>query len=157
MPQPYLTITLSPTARDMTGRFTKASANIKVHQREMVGKLMGKGSAYAREEAPVGKTGHLQQRIRYRIYEHGNAISGEITSPETYTPFVIRGTRPHMIYGRPLLAFESHGRKVIVHSVHHPGTKANPFMARALARLGPEGIAELQRLAAAVITDLHGG
>jgi len=151
-----LNIELRPPARDVSGRFMKASANVRERQRNMLREVLRKGVSYAQDEAPKGKTGRLKAGIRFRTYESGGTISGRITSAAPYTPFVVRGTRPHVIYGRPLLAFEWKGKTVIVRFVHHPGTTANPFMARALARLGPDAIMELRRVAAGVIQDLRG-
>ncbi len=45
MAELLLEITLRPPARDMQGRFTKASANVKLHQRDMLRELMRKGEA----------------------------------------------------------------------------------------------------------------
>lgn len=41
-----------------------------------------------------------------------------------------RGTRPHLITGD--MKFRTHGKTVHARIVHHPGTKANPFLRNAL-------------------------
>ncbi|MCX0246409.1 hypothetical protein [Streptomyces drozdowiczii] len=54
-----------------------------------------------------------------------------------YAPFVNDGTKPHKI--RPkrakALKFNVGGRTVFATVVNHPGTKANPFLDRALQRV----------------------
>lgn len=51
-----------------------------------------------------------------------------------YAMYVVKGTAPHEI--RPVnasvLAFEVGGKMVFTPLVHHPGTKPNPFMQRAV-------------------------
>jgi hypothetical protein len=51
-----------------------------------------------------------------------------------YAMYVVKGTAPHEI--RPInasvLAFEVGGKMVFTPLVHHPGTKPNPFMQRAV-------------------------
>lgn len=52
-----------------------------------------------------------------------------------YAPFVNDGTRPHIIRPRraSVLRFQVGGQTVYARVVHHPGTKPNPFLDRALA------------------------
>jgi hypothetical protein len=51
-----------------------------------------------------------------------------------YAPFVNDGTRPHEIRPRraQALRFVIGGRVVFAKVVHHPGTRPNPFLDRAL-------------------------
>lgn len=94
---------------------------------------------FAKDEAPTGKTGNLKQQIRV---QQSREISGRFTkgydvvSNADYSVYVHEGTRPHTITGNPLLSFfwPVAGSVIVVHSVQHPGTKANPFMARAVRR-----------------------
>lgn len=60
-----------------------------------------------------------------------------IESNHPATMFVIKGTRPHIIRPRyrKVLKFKMHGRTVFAKVVHHPGTKKNDFLTKAL-RLG---------------------
>lgn len=87
-------------------------------------------AAYTRavEEAPR-RTGKLAQSITKTV--RGYEAIVEATAP--YAVYVERGTRPHVI--RPVrakaLRFEVDGETVYAKIVHHPGTLANPFMARA--------------------------
>lgn len=60
-----------------------------------------------------------------------------IESSHPATMFVINGTRPHLIRPRTrqVLKFNVKGRTVFARLVHHPGTKANDFLTKAL-RMG---------------------
>lgn len=157
MAEPLITIQLRPPARDLRGRFTKATANIRAGQRNMMRGLGQKGVAAGKEEAPRGKTGKLRESIRFRTTESGSNVQLRVTAGVPYAGYVLKGTRPHMIEGHPLLAFQWHGDLVIVRHVHHPGTAPNPFFERAWGKLAPEALAELHRLALNVKVDLETG
>lgn len=64
-----------------------------------------------------------------------------IESSHPATMFVIKGTRPHYIRkgkvwkGRPTLRYSQNGRVRFARWVHHPGTRANDFLTKAL-RMG---------------------
>lgn len=155
MAEPLITIQLRPPARDLRGRFAKASRNITVRQREMMRSLGRKGVAEAQTEAPKGKTRKLAGSIRFRTTEGSGRVNLRITAGVPYAGYVLKGTRPHTIEGHPLLAFQWHGDLVIVRHVHHPGTAPNPFFERAWAKLAPEALTELHRLALNVKVDLE--
>lgn len=57
-----------------------------------------------------------------------------IGSDVSYAPYVNDGTRPHIIRPRTrqALKFTVGGRTVFAKVVHHPGTRPNPFLDRAL-------------------------
>lgn len=98
--------------------------------------------AAAKNEAPVGKgptAGNLRSKLRMRQSRNtrGQYETGyDVVSEADYSMFVIKGTAPHDIVGNPLLGFfwPKAGRFVVFHSVHHPGTKGNNFMSRALRK-----------------------
>lgn len=84
--------------------------------------------------APVD-TGRLRASIRIEsrrtftlrtVYTIGSDVS--------YAPMVNDGTRPHLIRPKTkqALKFQVGGRTVFAKVVHHPGTRANPFLDRAL-------------------------
>jgi HK97 gp10 family phage protein len=79
--------------------------------------------------APV-KTRYLASTITKNVGQG----EGLVAANAPYAAFVEFGTAPHEI--RPVnggvLAFEVAGKMVFTPLVHHPGTKANPFMKRAL-------------------------
>lgn len=65
----------------------------------------------------------------------GKHVRIESTHPATM--YVIKGTRKHIIRPRrrKVLKFRVGGRTVFARVVHHPGTKANDFLTKAL-RMG---------------------
>lgn len=87
--------------------------------------------------APQGKTGHLRSSIRVvrdRVEKGPTAFSYTVIADTDYAIYVHEGTRPHTI--RPntakALRFEAGGGIVFAKVVHHPGTKAQPFLRNAL-------------------------
>jgi hypothetical protein len=78
--------------------------------------------------SPV-KTGYLASTV-YKDFGFGE---GKIGTAASYAEAVEKGTRPHEI--RPIngsiLAFKVAGKMMFTPLVHHPGTKANPFIERA--------------------------
>ena len=66
----------------------------------------------------------------------GNKVSVISTNPHTL--FVHNGTRKHIILPRTkqFLRFTVGGRVVYARVVHHPGTKANPFLVDAMRQVG---------------------
>lgn len=94
---------------------------------------------FARLEAPVGKTGELRNRLdmsQSRDVRGRYSTGYDVNSNAPHSIYVIKGTRPHVIEGNPLLAFfwPKVGQFVVFPKVNHPGTKANNFLQRALRR-----------------------
>lgn len=84
--------------------------------------------------APVN-TGRLRSSIRAeppRIFSLRGSL--KVGSDLEYAAFVNDGTRPHIIRPRTkqVLKFRVGGRTVYAKLVHHPGTRPNPFLDRAL-------------------------
>lgn len=78
--------------------------------------------------------GSMARQIRSEITRERNEVTGYVISDHPATIFVVSGTRPHVI--RPVraeaLRFTVGGRVVFAKIVHHPGTKANNFLATAI-------------------------
>ena len=76
------------------------------------------------------RTGYLASTVTKDI---GNG-EASVSANASYIRLVEEGTRPHEI--RPingrLLAFKANGKMVFTPLVHHPGTKPNPFIHRAV-------------------------
>lgn len=91
-----------------------------------------------KEKAPVGKgpaAGKFRDSIGYRTTVLASSIRLEFRSSVPHAPFVIDGTRPHVITPRTarMLHFTTGaGIEVFARRVNHPGTKANPFARRAV-------------------------
>lgn len=87
-------------------------------------------------ETPV-RTGDLRRSERYSRTFHGDTLRLEFTAHTPYAPYVVGGTRPHIIRPRAARALHwsdgsgSHFAKV----VHHPGNKPNDFPERVLHEL----------------------
>lgn len=89
----------------------------------------------AKREAPVNKQtggGTLRQKIRSKMT---SSISGEIVAEAPYSVYVHEGTKPHIIVPvrKQALANVRTGQ-FFGKIVHHPGTRANPFMERAVKK-----------------------
>jgi hypothetical protein len=79
----------------------------------------------------VGKrTGHLAARITLSSRAVPPFWWFTVTGDTRYAYYHHRGTKPHIITGS--LEFRSGGRMVHTRMVHHPGTRPNPFLSRAL-------------------------
>lgn len=96
----------------------------------MVAVITLKAAAHARIEAP----GTMKQHIRPIINQSVSAPLGIVMCDHPATSFVINGTKPHDIRPRTrkVLRFESRSGTVYARVVHHPGTKPNNFLMRAL-------------------------
>lgn len=83
----------------------------------------------ARRMAP----GRMGRRVNAVVV--GKHVRIESSHPATL--YVIKGTRPHIIRPRyrKVLKFNVSGRTVFARVVHHPGTKKNDFLTKAL-RMG---------------------
>jgi hypothetical protein len=81
--------------------------------------------------------GSMGDYVDWHIEEGPHGLEGVITCDHPATRFVLDGTRPHIIRPRrkKALRFEVDGQVVFSSIVRHPGTRANPFLQRAL-RLG---------------------
>jgi hypothetical protein len=87
----------------------------------------------AAAEAP----GSMGSYVDWRVEEGPRGLQGVITCDHHAVHYVLQGTRPHLIRARRarFLRFEVGGQVMFRKVVHHPGTRANPFLQRAL-RLG---------------------
>lgn len=91
--------------------------------------------ARAKVLAPVD-TGRLRASIRVeRRSTFGLRQRWTVGSDVEYAPMVNDGTKPHIIRPRTkkALKFRVGGKTVYAKVVHHPGTRARPFLDRALA------------------------
>lgn len=92
--------------------------------------------------APVD-TGRLRASVQGE-YRRGWTLRPQFTvfSNVDYAAMVNDGTRPHDIYPRnaQALRFRVGNRTVFARVVHHPGTRARPFLDRALREVAaPRG------------------
>ena len=117
---------------------------------QMGGKTLLK---YVRKEAPK-VTGRMARSFQYRGRIMGGSVVADVFATGKYryiAPMVIRGTRAHVIEGRPILHFIARsGDEVFTYRVHHPGAKPNPFVDRAAVKtyneVGPKCIGMIKSL-----------
>lgn len=106
-----------------------------------------------RDAAPVGKgpeAGRLRDSMRGRRQFTATGLRLEFRSDASYVSFVLKGTKAHVIRPRSakVLYWQDGGGGHFARMVHHPGTKANPFVSRAVDPLRPLIAA---RMASAVV------
>lgn len=93
--------------------------------------------ALAKQLAPVD-TGRLRASIHSqpRVTFRGPTVT--VTADVNYATYVENGTKPHLIRPRrrQVLKFKVGGKTVYAKVVHHPGTKAQPFLATAVRQVG---------------------
>ncbi|MFD5788567.1 hypothetical protein ACFWH1_18335 [Streptomyces sp. NPDC127037] len=84
----------------------------------------------AEREAP----GSMGDYITWKVIDGPKGLEGVIVCDHPAVRYVLNGTRPHIIRPRrrKALRFEVGGRVVFAKLVHHPGTKPNNFLKRAL-------------------------
>lgn len=95
--------------------------------------------------APVGKDQHdWQGALTHKGGTLRDSIVGRASGPEGrgfygvyYGPYVVHGTRPHLILPRVKKALWWEGADHPVGKVNHPGTKPNDFVRRAVTQAEP--------------------
>lgn len=106
------------------------------------------------------RTGRLRNSIDYEMDAEPTMVRGRAGTNVEYAPFEEFGTAPHVIRAKDggVLAFKGNARQsiktrkirkdtVFATEVHHPGTRANPFMFPAFEQVRPD---HLRRVAAAM-------
>lgn len=115
-------------------------------------------------KAPVGqggeaggrKPGTFRDSFSYRSQAASGSLLITFRSSDPIAPFVINGTRPHMIAPRNAKVLHFHttaGGSVFAARVHHPGTRANFFASRAIMPLLPE----IQTSFSTIMREVFGG
>jgi len=89
---------------------------------------------------------HVKAQMREGAKDIGVTVS--LTAdpgPKLLPDWLESGTRPHMIFGKPYLAFhwDRVGKDMVLRSVQHPGTQAYQFMARSLEEMRADVLAEI--------------
>lgn len=98
-------------------------------------------TAQAKLNVPV-RTGNLGRAIEPDPIKFAGPFRVEtgVTAHTDYAAMVHEGTRPHVIRPRQAnaLRFQVGSRTVFAKSVHHPGTKARPFLRNAADQVARE-------------------
>lgn len=117
----------SPTG--MTGKWTLEQANKVADHARLLAPKPGQGKGYA-----TGETVFSIKVDGPTVGRSGPEV--RVLSNTDHARFVHEGTTPHKIRARPgkKLVFFSRkaGRVLFKDEVHHPGTRANPFLVKAL-------------------------
>lgn len=111
--------------------------------RAWAGEATPMGMALLRAHTPVGfgpHAGALRQSERARVEESEGSMMVVFYTRKYYARYVLEGTKAHVITvrnARALRWVDRVGNPSFAVRVNHPGTKADPFPERALARLRP--------------------
>lgn len=115
--QPHLVVEMVPIIRETHHRLTRKIRNEAQHR------------------AP-DDSGNLKRQIREdpAYFTGVLTMHGGVTSHAPYSLYVHEGTRAHDIEASPghVLSFPWHGGRAFFKDVHHPGTRARPFMYEAM-------------------------
>jgi HK97 gp10 family phage protein len=98
-------------------------------KQKLIERVTGIAWAKAFYGAPI-KTGYLASTI----YKQVSGGEGTVGIGASYGKFVVEGTAPHEIQAPigGVLSFLVAEKRVFTPIVHHPGTKPNPFMQKAV-------------------------
>lgn len=134
--------------RDVVGRFSRFEQPLLDIRRNELRDLGRRYVKVLQEEAPKD-TGRLQRGITFDTYVKPPSVELRIVSKESYTVYVLRGTRPHSAPWSALQGWaDRHGipvflvwRSIKLHgtsvdSQRRYGSMANRFQARAESKMG---------------------
>jgi len=149
--------------RNAQGRFAQRTEKLAAERREIARDAGRMTLAALKARAPRSKpvpgqkstSGTFARGLIYRTYERGNAVQARFyaTGPHAFVlPFLVKGTRPHVIPTGGALAQMAKGYPLRFYwkkgpqgpgiyrywSVNHPGTQPSPFIEEALADVEPE-------------------
>lgn len=90
------------------------------------------------KEAPVNKVamgGNLRQSVKSAML---SKLRGEVAVNAKYSIYVHEGTAPHTIVARGRTLYNKRSGQFFGKKVNHPGTRANPFLQRAIKIVTPK-------------------
>ena len=140
-------------------RFRRAERNLAPNRQEMLRNEAKQLQAFARFEAPQGRTGRFRQSIVAEAFETGTDGRIELSSGRPIGRFIRFGTKPHLIRGNPILAFQwaagpAGPGTYFYRKVQHPGTKPDDFAKRAVTRWLPRGRIAVRQIGLDFVADL---
>lgn len=118
-------------------RFSNFGRRIGAELRETVRTFTRNVQERARREHKfTTRTGETERSVERRTYQNGDSIEGEVFSRNKIAIFLAKGTRPHIIVPRrkKALRWADNSRFIFAKKVHHPGTKGDPFLEKALEK-----------------------
>jgi phage gpG-like protein len=107
---------------------TKSPRGLVGKDLERRAKLVQRGA-----QTTVGvRTGRLKKSLSVRLAPSARGIEATVGSSVSYALMHHEGTKPHVIMPtrRKALKFVYGGRTTYAASVHHPGTRQNPYLTR---------------------------
>lgn len=98
----------------------------------LVQRTVDEAESLAVQSAPVDKGGLRGSHVKSPIISTGTQVIGGVEAQTDYAMFVHEGTRPHVIVPRraKVLAWQSNSGVAFAKRVNHPGTKAQPWLAK---------------------------
>ena len=153
----------TPTHRDLQGRFTGANSELLNVRRDLMRDEGRRMVSFAQEEAPE-RTGEFKRRIGFRSFAEADAVGFRVHMPQPLGTFIQEGTVRHRIPlgtgGKVLRFFWEDGPQgpgiYFFKWVDHPGTAANPFMARAYKKWRPHGKQTLRKISTWYVETIRG-
>ncbi len=149
-PQVQYKLEVTPTFRDLKGRFARAEKGLLSSYRGFLRDEGRRLVGFLEDEAPRSEEGegfdgvHFADQIRFRTFVEGEHVGFKVSMPEPLATYILDGTRPHTISARSAktLAFywEAGPRGPDTYfyaEVRHPGTSPNRFVGRAVRRWFP--------------------
>ena len=167
---PAVGIKVVPSFRELNGRFARANEGLLEGRRDLMRVQGRRFKELAQQEAP-SRTGEFKGNIRFRTFVQAEALGFTVSSPEPLSTFIQKGTVAHEIVPRfaKVLRFTVGAagaagafgglfaqQVVFTQRVSHPGTKANPFMGRAMRRWIPGARRDLRRIGLNWVRTLRG-
>lgn len=166
-----------PPFQQVQRKMKAAQKKLQDQQRESM-RVMGRALvSQIQAEAPK-RSGKFAKGHTFKTFERGQAIELKIYFPKPLGDYIRFGTRAHAIAAKNAKAlyffwpktgtavvvpktggFKTHmaGGKLWIGkgAVWHPGTKANDYAARALARWRPRAVVELRKMGRAFVIGLE--
>jgi HK97 gp10 family phage protein len=125
-------IDITPDLQRFASCYSRASGAIHDEMRTTMNDSVLLIENRGKANAPV-KTGTLRRSITHQVGGAGGSVRGIVGTSVPYAKYVHEGTAPHVILPVRAKALFWPGARHPVKRVNHPGTKANPFLRRALA------------------------
>lgn len=149
--------------RDVEGRFTRRTKKLQEERRSLI-RDAGRKVLDALKRHANRDTGLFAEGLFFRTYDRGHQAEARFYAGGEHAfvlPFLIEGTRPHLIprggaaemlaKGYPLRFYWEKGPAgpgiYYFWEVHHPGTKPSPFVDDARAEVEPGLFDDLRQVA----------
>ena len=139
---------------ELEARLTRMDERLRYAPRNVIDQV-GRAWLEAMKADAPRRSGRMADSLQFVLGARQATFSTGSFEGVDYTPFVIDGTRPHVILPRRArhLRFVIGGRVIFARRVRHPGTRPNPFPQRALERIFGRVEEILQRTGSFIVGD----